>query len=79
MPSPFPLKKLDVENPAHEYDEYQDHPLNGVPLYILKAARAAVEEARIARFFDHDLDEEDVEAIADHVVLALRERGYING
>jgi hypothetical protein len=71
----FPLKKLEVENPVNEYDQWQDHPLAGCPKYILEAARKAIRECG----YKWDLDEDDVTAIADTIVMELREKGYING
>ena len=49
------------------YADYPDHPLREIPQAVLDAARAAVSEAAGAG----DVDPEQIEPIADAVVLAV--------
>lgn len=56
------------------YDNVPGHPLAGVPQATLNAARAALGAAQDADL--RDTDERD--ALADSVVLALLEEGYLS-
>ena len=58
-----------------DYAAYPDHPLHGINPEILECARTVLRGA--AQW--HDVDAEQAEPIADAVVMALRENGYLNG
>lgn len=75
MPEPVPLKRIPRPEGGTIYDEYRGHPLNGCPQYILDAARRVLDDCVIV----NDVHQESSHPIADAVVAALRERGYING
>lgn len=69
-----PLEWVFNPDREHPYDEYPGHPLYGVPLAVLKAAREVTGEAAIW----NDIDADMVEPLADAVVMNLLESGYIN-
>ena len=55
------------------YDEVPGHALAGVPQDVLDVARAVL----LSAAFINDVDDEQSEPIADAVVAALREAGFI--
>ena len=54
----------------------QDHPLKPVPPAILETARQVLREAAEAPY--HDLSADMAEPLADSVVWALFEKGYLH-
>ncbi len=56
------------------YDDYPDHPLCGVDQEILDCARESIYPAVKTK----DVDADMADPIADGVVSALRQRGYLN-
>ena len=56
-----------------KYDKYPTHPLNGIDKKILKTARKVLKEAAELK----DVDPNQAVPLADAVVMALREAGYI--
>lgn len=55
------------------YDDYPNHPLAGVSQDVLNVARSVVRDA-----FDWgSLDRDDAEPLADSVVSALVQAGYV--
>lgn len=57
---------------ATRYDDHPEHPLFGIPQEVLDAARTRVREC-----VDALSDPEDADPIADSVVSALHEEGFI--
>lgn len=55
------------------YDDYPNHPLAGVPQEVLDVARRVLTDA----ITWHDVDPHFAKPIADSVVLALVEAGYV--
>jgi hypothetical protein len=58
---------------ADEFDRYPDHPLKGVDPAVLQIARGVLSDAAAWK----DVDVEMAEPIADSVVSALRQAGWL--
>jgi hypothetical protein len=56
-----------------EYDEHPEHPLSGLPQEVLDVARHVLDDPIIAKCIESGM----AHPLADAVVAALRQAGYI--
>lgn len=79
-PSPYKIKIYGLcdyckaGKPSNAYKDYPDHPLYGINPDILEAARAEMRKINVFQ----KLPVGDLEPIADAIVMALREKGFLN-
>lgn len=74
LPEGYPLKRVPRPEGGTVYDEYEGHPLSGVPLEVLQVAEKALDDAVMT----NDVDPHQAEPIAHAVVSELRKAGYLN-
>jgi hypothetical protein len=67
------LRRVQRPPGGTEYDEWEGHPLNGVPQEVLDLARRVMRECAQYGFLDPD----DSAPIADAVVMTLHQAGRI--
>jgi hypothetical protein len=75
MDSKYPLQRIPRPEGGTRYDEWQGHPLQGCSQEILDIARKVLSDAVMTK----DVSPVLADPIADAVVAALREAGYLNG